>query len=428
MPCANIALDTVNITTFTIDPSPAIETSGIKIISNYVFVFTRVFSRCLIERLISHDYEESLQKNDFNLELKSDAPPFSSGFYIKLKQIPEEFAMQLNRIIALVLVVVCFVSATFGIQRRQMDEAINFKKVLDRDRLELVSIDGVITGARASASGAMAVRDRLRELIEEDSVKGVLLSINSPGGTVGASKELYAAVKDLSEKKPVVVSMLDQATSGGYYTASSATKIYANAGTLTGSIGVILSGFNAKELLNKVGIQSQTIKTGPYKDIFSSFRDLSDAERQLLQDLLQNTYQEFITDVAQGRKLDLEVVRKLADGRIYTGRQAKENKLVDVIGTLDEAVADLRTLARKKFNLPETKELPIRKSPASFERLLDQLLNQAGVSIALPFFDVVGNGKISGAITDQLTAKLAGQNMQMGNYDPPVLLMPSWFN
>ncbi|MCA6573565.1 MAG: signal peptide peptidase SppA [Pseudanabaena sp. M090S1SP1A06QC] len=336
--------------------------------------------------------------------------------------------MQLNRIIALVLVVVCFVSATFGIQRRQMDEAINFKKVLDRDRLELVSIDGVITGARASASGAMAVRDRLRELIEEDSVKGVLLSINSPGGTVGASKELYAAVKDLSEKKPVVVSMLDQATSGGYYTASSATKIYANAGTLTGSIGVILSGFNAKELLNKVGIQSQTIKTGPYKDIFSSFRDLSDAERQLLQDLLQNTYQEFITDVAQGRKLDLEVVRKLADGRIYTGRQAKENKLVDVIGTLDEAVADLRTLARKKFNLPETKELPIRKSPASFERLLDQLLNQAGVSIALPFFDVVGNGKISGAITDQLTAKLAGQNMQMGNYDPPVLLMPSWFN
>lgn len=336
--------------------------------------------------------------------------------------------MQLNRIIALVLVAVCFISATFGIQRRQMDEALNLKKVLDRDRLELVSLDGVITGARASASGAMAVRDRLRELIEEDSVKGVLLSINSPGGTVGASKELYAAVKDLSEKKPVVVSMLDQATSGGYYTASSATKIYANAGTLTGSIGVILSGFNAKELLSKVGIQAQTIKTGPYKDIFSSFRDLSDPERQLLQDLLQSTYQEFITDVAKGRKLDLEVVRKLADGRIYTGSQAKENKLVDAIGTLDEAVVDLRTLARKKFNLPETKELPIRKSPASFERLLDQLLNQAGVSISLPFFDVVGNGKISGAIADQLTSKLAGQNMQMGSYDPPVLLMPSWFN
>ncbi len=336
--------------------------------------------------------------------------------------------MQLNRIIALALVAVCFISATFGIQRRQMDEALNLKKVLDRDRLELVSLDGVISGGRASASGAMAVRDRLRELIEEDSVKGVLLSINSPGGTVGASKELYEAVKDLSAKKPVVVSMLDQATSGGYYTASSATKIYANAGTLTGSIGVILSGFNAKEFLDKVGIQSQTIKTGPYKDIFSTFRELSEPERSLLQELLQSTYQEFITDVSKGRNMDLEVVRKLADGRIYTGKQAKDNKLVDALGTLDEAIADLRVLSRKKFGLPEAKELPIRKSPESFERLLDQFLSQTNVSIALPFFDIGGNGSIANTIVDQLSSKLTGKNMQSGNYDPPILLMPSWFN
>ncbi|MEY3302036.1 MAG: signal peptide peptidase SppA [Pseudanabaena sp.] len=336
--------------------------------------------------------------------------------------------MQLNRIIALVLVAICFVSATFGIQRRQMDEELSLKKVLDRDRLELVSLDGAITGARASSSGAMAVRDRLRELIEDESVKGVLLSINSPGGTVGASKELYQAVKDLSETKPVVVSMLDQATSGGYYAASSATKIYANAGTLTGSIGVILSGFNAKELLDRVGIQPQTIKTGPYKDIFSPFRELGDPERQLLQDLLQSTYQEFITDVSKGRKLDLEVVRKLADGRLYTGQQAKDNKLVDAIGTLDVAIADLRTLSRKKFNLPESIELPIRKTPASFERLLDQLLSQANVSIALPFFDLAGTDRISGAIADQLTSKLTSRNMQTSNFDPPILLMPSWFH
>jgi protease-4 len=336
--------------------------------------------------------------------------------------------MQLNRIIALVLVAICFVSATFGIQRRQMDEELSLKKVLDRDRLELVSLDGAITGARASSSGAMAVRDRLRELIEDESVKGVLLSINSPGGTVGASKELYQAVKDLSETKPVVVSMLDQATSGGYYAASSATKIYANAGTLTGSIGVILSGFNAKELLDRVGIQPQTIKTGPYKDIFSPFRELGDPERQLLQDLLQSTYQEFITDVSKGRKLDLEVVRKLADGRLYTGQQAKDNKLVDAIGTLDVAIADLRDLSRKKFNLPESIELPIRKTPASLERLLDQLLSQANVSIALPFFDLAGTDRISGAIADQLTSKLTSRNMQTSSYDPPILLMPSWSN
>jgi len=336
--------------------------------------------------------------------------------------------MQLNRIIALVLVAICFISATFGIQRRQMDEELNLKKVLDRDRLELVSLDGAITGARASASGAMAVRDRLRELIEEESVKGVLLSINSPGGTVGASKELYEAVKDLSEVKPVVVSMLDQATSGGYYAASSATKIYANAGTLTGSIGVILSGFNAKELLDRVGIQPQTIKTGPYKDIFSPFRELGEPERQLLQDLLQSTYQEFITDVSKGRKLDLEVVRKLADGRLYTGQQAKDNKLVDAIGTLDVAIADLRSLSRKKFNLPETRELPIRKTPASFERLLDQLLSEANVSIAPPFLNITGTDRISGVIADQLTSKLTSRNMQTSSYDPPILLMPSWSN
>ncbi len=336
--------------------------------------------------------------------------------------------MQLNRIIALVLVAVCFISATFGIQRRQMDESLNFKKALDRDRLELVALDGAISGGRASATGAMGVRDRLRELIEDDSVKGVLLSINSPGGTVGASKELYEAVKDLSEKKPVVVSMLDQATSGGYYAASPATKIYANGGTLTGSIGVILNGFNAKELLDKVGIQSQTIKTGPYKDIFSPFRESSEPERQLLQELLQSTYQEFITDVSKGRKMDLEVVRKLADGRIYTGRQAKDNKLVDALGTLDQAIADLRGLSRKKFNLSTEKELPIRKSPASFERLLDQLLGQSSVSIALPFFDISGTGTISGAIAEKLASKFSGQNMQAGNFDPPILLMPSWFN
>ncbi|PZU92993.1 MAG: signal peptide peptidase SppA [Pseudanabaena sp.] len=337
--------------------------------------------------------------------------------------------MQINRIIALTLVVVCFIAATFGIQRRQTEEALDFQKALNRDRLELVSIDGAISGARTSAAGAMAVRDRLRELIEDESVKGVLLSINSPGGTVGASKELYQAVKDLSEKKPVVVSMLDQATSGGYYAASPATKIYANAGSITGSIGVILNGFNAKDLLDRVGIKSQTIKTGPYKDILSPFRELAEPERQLLQNLLQSTYQEFINDVSKGRKMDLEVVRNLADGRLFTGRQAKENKLIDELGTQDQAIADLRGLARKKFDLPESSELPISRSPASFERLLDQLLSQVNLNVALPFFNLAGSGgsydSLSGAIANQLTSKLVGQNPQATSFDPPILLMPN---
>jgi protease-4 len=341
--------------------------------------------------------------------------------------------MPLNRLIALVLVAICFVAATFGIQRRQMDEALDLKKFTDRDRLELVALDGAITGGR-SASGALSVRDRLRELIEEDAVKGVLLAINSPGGTVGTSKEIYAAVTDLAKVKPVVVSMLDQATSGGYYAACAATKIYANEGSLTGSIGVILSGFNAKELLDRVGIQSKVIKTGPYKDIFSSFRDLAEPERQLLQELLQSTYQSFISDVAKGRKMDLEVIRKLADGRIYTGTQAKENGLVDAIGTLEQAIADLRGLARKQFALPESQELPIRRSPASLERILDQLLSQSDIAITSSFGDLLRSSVLArvldfglgNGVSDRLSSNIADTGYQHGNYEPPILLMPSW--
>ena len=360
--------------------------------------------------------------------------PIDSEFCTKLTSairiyfLKRNLDMQLNRIIALALVAVCFVSAVFGIQRRQMDEALNLKKALDRDRLELVSLEGAISGARGSSSGAMSVRDRLKELTEDESVKGVLLLINSPGGTVGASKELYEAVKSLSAIKPVVVSMLDQATSGGYYAASAATKIYANAGALTGSIGVILNGVTAKDLLDRVGIKSQTIKTGSYKDILSPFREISDPERQFLQELLQSTYQDFIKDVSQGRKLDLEVVRQLADGRIFTGTQAKANKLVDEVGTMEQAIADLRGLARKKFELDESQELPIRRSPASFERLLDQLLSQSSLNIALPFFNLDDSiaGAFSGAIAERLGAKISGNGIQANSYDPPILLMPSW--
>jgi protease IV len=330
--------------------------------------------------------------------------------------------MQLNRIIALVLVAVCFVAAIFGIQR-QSEEAFNLRQTLDRtsDRLELVSLEGAITGGRSTSTGAMAVRNRLLELRKVDSVKGVLLSINSPGGTVGASKEVYDAVMQLQKIKPVVVSMLDQGTSGGYYIASAATKIYANAGTLTGSIGVILNGLNVRELLNRVGIEPQTIKTGPYKDIFSSTRQLGDPERQLLQDLLQSTYLEFITDVSKGRNMDLEVVRKLADGRIYTGRQAKENKLIDEIGTLEDAGTDLRKLARAKFNLAATKELPINRSPSSVERLIDQLFNQSEVSFNL-------SSPLSTNLGDLAQKILKPNTSGLSSNDPPILLMPSWFN
>jgi protease IV len=329
--------------------------------------------------------------------------------------------MQLNRIIALILVAVCFVATAFGIQRRQTQEAFDLKGVeRGRDRLELVSIDGAITGGRSGLNSAIAVRNRLMEIDDEKGIKGVLLTINSPGGTVGASKEVYEAIVKLRENKPVVVSMLDQATSGGYYIASAANKIYANAGTLTGSIGVILSGLNVKELFARIGVEQQTIKTGPYKDIFSPFRPISDPEKELLQGLLTSTYEEFVSDVAKGRKMDVAAVKKLADGRIYTGTQAKANGLVDAIGTYEDAVADLRKQVRAKFNIPDSTDLPIERGSSSLERLLDQIFSGSSASLQLssPLRELI----------DVVAPKLLkNTGTGLSSDDPPILLLPSWY-
>jgi len=334
--------------------------------------------------------------------------------------------MQLNRIIALVLVVVCFAAAALGITRRQTQESIDLTAFRNKgDRLELVTLSGAISGSGSSGTSAKAVWERLIELRSEDQVRGVLLSINSPGGTVGMSKEVYAAVRELRELKPVVVTMLDQAASGGYYIASAATKIYANAGTLTGSIGVILSGFNVKELFNKVGIEAQTIKTGPFKDIFSPYKQISDPERELLQELLQSTYQEFVSDVADGRKMDLEVVKKLADGRIYTGSQAKANGLVDAIGTSEDALDDLRGMARKQFSLPANQKLPLERTPATFDRLLDQLTGNSNVLPELRSSSV--SQTLEGLLQRFLKLPSQESSRELPNIDPPILLMPSWY-
>ncbi len=329
--------------------------------------------------------------------------------------------MQLNRIIALVLIVICFISAALGITRRRAEDSFNMDAFKAKgDRLELVNLDGVINSSRGSSRGAMAVRDRLIELRKADQVKGVLLVINTPGGTVGASKEVYEAVKQLRDTKPVVVSMLDQATSGGYYVASGSTKIYANPGTLTGSIGVIISGLNFRELFNKVGVEPQTIKTGPYKDIFSPYKQISEPERQLLQELLQNSYQEFISDVAKGRNMDLEVVRKLADGRIYTGKQAKENGLVDALGTAEIATVDLRKQVREKFKIPDSKDLPLERGPSGIDRLVENLLSSSSISLNFtsPLFNVIEN---------VMQKFVNTSSTSISSNDPPVLLMPSWF-
>ncbi len=288
--------------------------------------------------------------------------------------------MSLNRAIALLLIVLSLVAVIFGVRRQQESLELSqaFAMRSGTPSLELVVLDGPIFPNYQALQGPLAVRDRLLELAQEeqDNIKGVLLAIDSPGGTVGLSGELYDAVRRLKEKKPVVVTVMDVAASGGYYVASAADKIYANPGSIVGSIGVIGSSLNFTGLMERLGIADQTYKTGPYKDTGSPFRKETSEERRIVEAEIQDMYQQFVSDVAKGRGLAVEAVRKLADGRTYTGRQALANKLVDALGTAEDALQELRKLARTKFNLPETEKLPLNRAGRSLERVLRDLLQR----------------------------------------------------
>ena len=282
--------------------------------------------------------------------------------------------MQTNRILALTLIVACFFAAIVAARQPTAvsppQESIappslngDFLSRVTNDRIAVVSLQGAISGDALGVTGASALSDRLRKLAENDRVKGVVLQINSPGGTVGASQELYRAVEKVREEKPIVATVTDVAASGGYYVASATDEIVANPGSLVGSIGVIIQGFNAAQLLENIGVDPQTIKTGPYKDLLSPTRALTPEGRQLLQDLVDNSYGQFIGAVAQGRQhlradidrvldetaiakreaMTEERVRTFADGRVFTGEQAFEAGLIDSLGGIDEAVDHLRT-------------------------------------------------------------------------------------
>lgn len=200
-----------------------------------------------------------------------------------------------------------------------------------REGVGVIEVKGVITTSEATIADLTAFR-------ENNAVKAIVLRIDSPGGAVGASQELYEEVRRTNQKKPVIASMGSVAASGGYYAALGAEKIIASRGTLTGSIGVILKFANLKELFDKIGYKSEVVKSGKLKDIGSPDRPLTDAERELLQALIDNVYGQFVQAVADSRKLPEEKVRALADGRIFSGEQAKDAGLIDEFGNFTDAV------------------------------------------------------------------------------------------
>lgn len=201
------------------------------------------------------------------------------------------------------------------------------------DRIALIRIEGVILDAQETLG-------ELKKFSDNPTVKAIVLRIDSPGGGVVPSQEIYDAVRRVRTKsnKAVIASMGSVAASGGYYIAAATDRIVANPGTLTGSIGVIMEMANVEGLLQKIGVEGVVVKSGKYKDVGSPLRKMSDEERGLLQAVMDDVHKQFIEAVAEGRSLEVPEVQALADGRIFTGRQAKAAKLVDELGNLDDAI------------------------------------------------------------------------------------------
>lgn len=199
------------------------------------------------------------------------------------------------------------------------------------DRIGIIEIKGEISDARKTLEQIKAFKD-------DPGVKAVVVRIDSPGGAVAPAQEMYEALRKLREKKKVVVSMGSLAASGGYYVACAADKIYADPGTLTGSIGVIMQMPNVQGLMQWAGVQMETLTAGKMKDSLSPFRQMRPDERAYYESVLEDVHEQFIGAVALGRGLKIDQVRPLADGRVFTGRRAKELKLVDELGGLADAV------------------------------------------------------------------------------------------
>lgn len=258
--------------------------------------------------------------------------------------------------------VIAIIDVSFRIDKKSSTE-VKMKMPQFGPGIAVVRVDGPIemssqSGFGTLSRGAEAVVKRLDDLGKNDEIKGIVLRINSPGGTVGATQEIYQKLWKLRKKNIVIVaSMGDVAASGGYYIASACNHILANYGTITGSIGVITYSPNLKKLFDKYGIGMNVIKSGKHKDILSSHRDVTPEERKLLQELIDSSYNRFIKDVALGRNMNESEIIPVADGRIMDGETALEQGLIDGIGTFEDSIYKAKELAGLDENAPVYEEV-----------------------------------------------------------------------
>jgi protease-4 len=265
--------------------------------------------------------------------------------------------LTLGGIFAFFLILIVLVTGWFG-QRTGLSLGA---------KVGVVEVEGVILSSRQTIEELTRFRD-------DDSVRAVVLRIDSPGGGVAPSQEICEEVAKLADVKPVVASMASVAASGGYYIAAPATRIIANSGSITGSIGVIMEFTNVEELFGKIGLRNEVVKSGQHKDIGSPVRSMTEGDRKILQAMIDDVHQQFIEQVASSRKLPLETVQVLADGRIFTGRQAFELGLVDQLGNLQDAIEAAAELAEIQG---EPKVVyPRRSRPGLLEYLIQESASQ----------------------------------------------------
>jgi len=232
-------------------------------------------------------------------------------------------------LVLLILVIfVLFLGTMMVVVQRYLGRPSSF---IVSQKIGVIPIEGVITNSHSIVS-------QMADFRKDKKIKAIILRIDSPGGAVGPSQEIQQEVKRTSKEKKVVASLGNVAASGGYYAASAADQIVANPGTITGSIGVLMEFIRLEDLMKKIGVKFEVIKSGEYKDLGSHHRAMTEGERALLQELINDVQQQFVQAVAEGRGLTTENVQELADGRIFSGARAKDLGLVDRLGNFQDAV------------------------------------------------------------------------------------------
>ncbi len=206
------------------------------------------------------------------------------------------------------------------------------------ERVAVLEVEGIILDSQPYL-------DSISKIKKDDGIKAIVLRIDSPGGAVGPSQEIYSEILKLREKKPVIATLGSVGASGGYYIACAAQKILANPGTITGSIGVIAQFVSYEQLLKWAKLDVEVIKSGEFKDVGSPFKKMTETEKQYMQQLIDNVYSQFKLAVSKARGIDSKEMDKIADGRIFTGEQAKDLKLVDELGSLSDAISLAGTLS-----------------------------------------------------------------------------------